>query len=107
MVRLTTLIIKTKKMGAMLAFYKAIGMSMQVEKHGSEVAYGVGELVGMALELYLTHQDGPVEAQPTLHFEVDDFEETIERLSALDCSKGDREARLLDPEGRLVIIERA
>jgi predicted enzyme related to lactoylglutathione lyase len=109
--RLTLLVLKTRQLARLRAFYTAVGLAFVEEVHGNGPAHLAASVGGLVLELYPLPDDaGPADATTRVGFAVSDLDATLVSLGAVqgtavsqpkDTPWG-RRAVVRDPDGRAV-----
>lgn len=107
----TLLVLKTRQLEAMRAFYTALDIEFIEEKHGHGPTHYAAQLDGMVLEIYpLRNQDTLVDVTTRLGFKVILLNTTIEKLKECGASilseptptQWGLQAVVRDPDGRSV-----
>lgn len=102
MAELDLIVIYTHDINALRSFYETLGVSFELEKHGSGKAHYAGQLGELVLELYPTRKEI---TRTRLGFLVDDIDSVIASIGSryVDTySSQDQHAVLRDPDGRKV-----
>jgi len=110
-VTLTLLVLKTRQVAGVRAFYQALGIAFVEERHGDGPAHVAGVVGGLTLEVYPL-PDGPEAADRTLRlgFSVADLGRVLDALQAAgtpvlnppEQTTWGRRAVVRDPDGRAV-----
>ncbi len=115
-VTLTLLVLKTREMERVRAFFQAVGIILSEERHGQGPAHYAGRVGDTVFEIYpLPDGAGPADATTRLGFAVSDLDEVLEVLRAAgtpvigrpnETAWGKR-AMVRDPDGRAVELYQA
>jgi hypothetical protein len=109
--RLRLLVLRTKQLERLRAFYRSLGVSFAAERHGHGPLHYAGNLGGVVLELYPLPQDGTSEdGQTRLGFSVFNLAPTLQTLEGLGTvvisaareTEWGLRAVVQDPDGRAV-----
>jgi catechol 2,3-dioxygenase-like lactoylglutathione lyase family enzyme len=80
-VSLTLLVLRTRQLEALRAFYQALGIELSAEKHGEGPLHYAGRVGETVLELYPpAGESGTVDSATRLGFAVDNLTETVRAL---------------------------
>jgi predicted enzyme related to lactoylglutathione lyase len=110
-VSLSLLVLKTRQIQRMRAFYAALGISLTEEQHGKGPVHYAGRTGNTVLEIYpLTVEAPPTDTTTRLGFEVENLAETMEAIQSLGFVVTDQpkatewglRALARDPDGRAV-----
>jgi lactoylglutathione lyase len=83
-VLLSLLVLKTRQIEKMRAFYGALGIDLAEEQHGNGPVHYAGRIGNVVIELYPLPNDGaPTDSTTRLGFTVENLAVALERLQAL------------------------
>ena len=110
-IKLNLLVLKTRQLDRLKAFYAALGIAFAAEKHGDGPTHYAGRIGETLLELYpLPENAGPADATTRLGFAVSDVDAVMGSLEAA-CGTVVSQPRqtewgyravVRDPDGRAV-----
>jgi hypothetical protein len=87
---LSLLVLKTRQMEKMRAFYGALGIDLAEEQHGKGPVHYAGRVGAAVLEVYPLPEEGtPTDTTTRLGFTVKQLSVAVERLQALGISVGE------------------
>jgi predicted enzyme related to lactoylglutathione lyase len=109
-VRLGLLVLKTRQLDRLRAFYAALGLAFAEEKHGDGPLRHAARIDGLVLEIYPLPPDATADGTTRLGFVVADLDGVVRSLEAADASVVSRPADTAwgrravarDPDGRAV-----
>jgi predicted enzyme related to lactoylglutathione lyase len=110
-VKLSLLVLKTRQLDRLKAFYAALGIAVTEERHGGGPTHHAGRVGDVVLELYPLPEDaGPADATTRLGFVVPDLDAAVHALEAAGGTVAARprttdwgyRAVVRDPDGRAV-----
>jgi catechol-2,3-dioxygenase len=106
-VSLNLLVLKTRQVEHVRAFYECLGVAFSEERHGGGPAHYAGQAGATVLEVYPLPDDGTAADRTTrLGFAVADLEKVLEslRASGTPVASPPRVNRVVvrDPDGRAV-----
>jgi hypothetical protein len=108
---LSLLVLKTRQIEKMRAFYGALGIDLAEEQHGKGPVHYAGKIGAVVLEVYPLPDDGtPTDSTTRLGFTVEKLAGTEQRLRAIGNLEPDRPQAtewgnrivVRDPDGRAV-----
>jgi len=108
---LKLLVLKTRQVDKLLAFYQFLGIAFIQEQHGKGPVHFAGQVGGTVLEIYpLLGDAGTVDQTARLGFAVVNLEQVVENLrtigtsvtSPFQKSAWGHRAVVQDPDGRAV-----
>jgi lactoylglutathione lyase len=110
-VHLSLLVLKTRQVEKMRAFYGALGIDLAEEQHGKGPVHFAGRIGDVVLELYPLPDDGtPTDTTTRLGFTLTQLAVALERLQALgipnpgkpQATEWGNRVVVRDPDGRAV-----
>jgi hypothetical protein len=110
-VSLRLLVLKTRQLDQLRAFYQALGIALAEERHGRGPLHYAGQVGEATLEVYPLGDDAAAtDATTRLGFTVDSLDDALRSLNALGVMPSDaprqtpwgRRAVVRDPDGRAV-----
>jgi catechol-2,3-dioxygenase len=110
-VSLSLVVLKTRQVENLRAFYRALGIDLAEEQHGKGPIHYAGRIGAVVLEVYPLPEDGtPTDTTTRLGFTIEKLAEATQRLQALGISvPGNPQATewgyrvvVRDPDGRAV-----
>jgi hypothetical protein len=110
-VSLSLVVLKTRQVENLRAFYRALGIELTDEQHGKGPIHYAGRVGSVVLEVYPLLEDGtPTDTTTRLGFTIEKLAEATERLKALGVSIPDKPQAtewgyrviVRDPDGRAV-----
>ncbi len=110
-VTFSLLVLKTRQVAKLRAFYETLGISLTEEKHGRGPAHLAGHAGDVAFELYELPDDGTaVDATTRLGFSVNTLVKVVDTLQSLGITivsqpkstEWGYRAVVRDPDGRAV-----
>ena len=107
---LNLVVLRTSDVQQSVAFYNALGMTFEVERHGTGPEHFSCDVHGVVLEIYPASAQRPAEASTRLGFRVANVGESVEQcvaaggaiVSAMATSPWGLRAVVADPDGRAV-----
>lgn len=108
---LSLLVLKTRQIEKMRAFYQALGVDLAEEQHGKGPVHFAGKVGAVVLEVYPLPDDGtPTDSDTRLGFTVEKLAVTAERLQAIgilvpgnpQMTEWGQRVVVGDPDGRAV-----
>ena len=110
-VSLSLVVLKTRQVEKLRAFYQALGIELAEEQHGKGPIHYAGRIGSVVLEVYPLTEDGtPTDSTTRLGFAIGKLTEATEQLKALGISVPDNPQAtewgyrvvVRDPDGRAV-----
>ena len=110
-VSLTLLVLKTRRVEQLRAFYQLLGIEMAEEKHGKGPVHFAGRAGDLVIEVYPLSDDGThVDTSTRLGFAVENLAEVVQKVQGIgiEVVTPSREtawglqAVVRDPDGRAV-----
>lgn len=110
-VTFSLLVLKTRQVADLRAFYETLGVTLSQEKHGRGAAHLAGKMGDVSFELYELPDDGTVvDATTRLGFAVNTLVKVVDALQALGITivsqpkstEWGYRAVVRDPDGRAV-----
>jgi len=110
-VALTLLVLKSRQVDLLRAFYGTLGLTLAEEQHGTGPIHYAGKISDLVFEVYpLADGDVPVDTTTRLGFAVADLTKVVEELKASGspvveqpkATAWGRRAVVRDPDGRAV-----
>jgi lactoylglutathione lyase len=109
-VLLRLLVLKTRQLDALRAFYGALGIELVEEKHGQGPIHYAGRLGDVVLEVYPLPEAHSADATTRLGFAVERLTEVVDTLQTLGAvivtqpqeTAWGRRALVRDPDGRAI-----
>ena len=109
--RLSLLVIRAADMERTVAFYRALGLSFERERHGSGPVHYAAKCDGTVFEVYPARQGEPATASVRLGFSVWDVPKATAALlgtgGVLQGKAGTMRSVVIDPEGNRVELTAA
>src|SRR5205814_1598630 len=107
---LALLVLKTRQIDNLLAFYRIIGIELAEEQHGKGPLHYAGRLDETVFELYPTTDAETVDCTTRLGFCVSKMAETVEALRSVGtpivgepkATEWGKRAVVRDPDGRVI-----
>ena len=109
-VALTLLVLKTRQVDRLLAFYQALGIEFAEEQHGQGPCHHAGHLGAVVIEIYPLTDEVTVDSSTRLGFSVSDLAEVVRGLEGIGTiivkqpmqTASGLQAVVKDPDGRSV-----
>jgi predicted enzyme related to lactoylglutathione lyase len=109
-VSLALLVLKTRQMDRLLAFYQEVGIQFNEEQHGKGPRHHAGRVGDVVIEIYPLPNDGIRDTSTRLGFSVDNLAEVVLALQAIGTQVVKQpthtawglQAVVKDPDGRSV-----
>ena len=110
-VALTLLVLKTRQVERLRAFYQSLGVELAEEQHGEGPVHFAGQVGGVVVEVYPLPDDGsPVDSSIRLGFAVENVADVVQALQGIGTKvikpptplPSGFQAVVKDPDGRSV-----
>jgi predicted enzyme related to lactoylglutathione lyase len=82
-VSLTLLVLKTRQVDRVRAFYETLGIAFTEEQHGTGPRHHAGRVGDVVIEMYPLPDDGTFDTSTRLGFSVSDLPEAVQALHGL------------------------
>ena len=108
--RSNSLVLKTRQVDRLLAFYQTLGIEFTEELHAQGPRHFAGRVGEVVIEIYALKDEGTVDTSPRFGFSVGKLAEVIQALEAIDTlivkrptqTEWGYQAVVKDPDGRSV-----
>jgi lactoylglutathione lyase len=109
-ISLSLLVLKTKQMERLVAFYRTLGITFTEERHGKGPIHFAAKIGDLVFELYPASEESPIDSSARLGFALTNLDEVVASFHALgspvisapQSSEWGYRAVVRDPDGRVV-----